>query len=354
VFRANLGFDKKLPWGVVGTIEAMFTKTLNNVTYYNINYSPTADHQLTGADTRDYYNIKNKIDKTYDRIILGTNTNKGYSYNFTVSLDKAFKNGFAANVAYTYGRSMALNDATSSQNSSQWRYMEHVNGLNNLDLSISDFDMGHRIIAFGSYQIDYLKHAATTISIFYNGQSGMPFSYIYDDYDSKANGGYGVSGWSTENEGALMFIPETQDQIVFADAATAAEQWEALNTFIENDKYLSKHRGEYAERNAARTPFEHMIDLKIAQDFYVHAGGAKHKLQLTLDIYNLANLLNADWGPKYYAYVNTMQLVTFKGFAADGTTPTFAFKTPKSTYSVDDSGIRSSRWMAQVGVRYSF
>jgi hypothetical protein len=354
MFRANLGFDHKLPGGIVGTVEALFTKTLNNVVYYNLNYNANPVGTLTGADNREYYDNANKVDRTYDRIILGANTNQGYSYNFTVSLDKPFTNGFAANVAYTYGRSMALNDATSSQNSSQWRYMEYVNSLNKLDLSISDFDMGHRVLAYGSYMIEYLNHAATTISMFYNGQSGMPYSYIYDDYNSKVNGGRGLTGWAGENEGAMIFIPETKDQIVFADAATADAQWDALNSFIESDKYLSKHRGEYAARNGARTPFEHMIDLKIAQDFFIKSGNTKHKLQLTFDVFNLANLLNANWGPKYYAYVNTMQLITFKGFAADGTTPTFSYTAPKSVYSVDDSGIRASRWMAQIGVRYAF
>jgi len=354
VFRANLGFDKKLPWGLIGTIEAIFTKTLNNVLYYNMNYAKDPAFQLTGADERDYYDTKTKIDKTYDRIIVGTNTNKGYTYNFTVSLEKPFTKGLSANIAYTYGHSMALNDATSSQNSSQWRYMEHVNGLNNLDLSISDFDLGHRVLAYLTYQIEYLNHAATTISLFYNGQSGMPFSYIYDDNNSKVNSGYGVTGWTRENEGALIYIPQAQDEILFKDAATADQQWTDLNAFIESDKYLSKHRGEYAARNGARTPFEHMIDLKIVQDLFVRAGTTKHKLQFTLDIFNLANMLNPNWGPKYYAYVNTMQLITFEGFSTDGTTPTFSFKTPKSVYSVDDSGIRASRWMAQVGVRYSF
>lgn len=354
VFRANLGFDKKLPWGVIGTVEAMFTKTLNNLVYYNLNYNPDKVTNLTGADNREYYDNKSKIDGTYDRIILGANTNQGYTYNFTVALEKPFAKGFAANVAYNYGTAMALNDATSSQNSSQWRYMEYVNSLNKLDLSISDFDPGHRVLAYLTYQIEYLNHATTSISLFYNGQSGMPFSYIYDDYSSRVNSGKGITGWAGENEGAMIFVPAAKDQIVFADAATADAQWEALNTFIENDSYLSTRRGQYAERNAARTPFENMIDLKLAQDFYVKAGAKKHKLSLTLDVFNLANLLNPAWGPKYYAYVNTMQLITFKGFAEDGTTPTFEFKTPNSTYSVDDSGIRSSRWMAQVGLRYSF
>jgi len=49
--------------------------------------------------------------------------NQGYSYNLTAQLQKQFDKGFAASIAYTYGKSMALNDVTSSQNSSQWRFM---------------------------------------------------------------------------------------------------------------------------------------------------------------------------------------------------------------------------------------
>ncbi|MCU0582023.1 MAG: hypothetical protein MUF26_06185, partial [Syntrophales bacterium] len=69
---------------------------------------------------------------------------------------------------------MTINDATSSQNSSQWRYMEQVNGLNDLDLSTSDFDLKHRITGHLSYSIEFLNHLKTTVSIYYNGQSGMP------------------------------------------------------------------------------------------------------------------------------------------------------------------------------------
>ena len=345
MFRANLGLDQKLPWGMIGTLEGIFTKTINNVLYYNLNVSPDAEFNLTGADTRPYYS-DSKLDRTYSRIMLGTNTNEGYAYNFSAILEKPFDNGFTANLAYSFGPSMSLNDGTSSQNSSQWRYMEHVNGLNNLDLTYSDFDQGHRITAFLSYKKEYFNHAATQISLFYNGNSGYRFSYVYNDYGDLNGEG--------ENTSNLIYVPASKGDIVFADAETADAQWEALNTFIDADSYLSSRRGMYAERNGARAPFSNIVDLKIAQDFFVKAGGTRHKLQLTVDIFNFGNMLNADWGRRWYVGYDSYRLIKYKGMADDGTTPTFEFKTPKSTWSVDDSGIRSSRWMAQIGVRYSF
>ena len=348
VWRTNLAVDQKLPWNMVGTLEFLYTKTLNNVNYYNLNISPDAEFNLTGADNRPYYSDQ-KLDDRLSRVIYGTNTNEGYAYNFTAQLQKPFENGLTANVAYTYGKSMVINDGTSSQNSSQWRYMENVNGLNNLDLSYSDFDLGHRVLAFVSYRLDYANHMASTFSLVYNGQSGSRYCYVYNDYGDMNGEG--------ENAGNLIFIPETAEQIVFADAETAAEQWAQLDGFISSDPYLDANRGDYCERNAVRAPFTNILDFRFVQDFYINAGGKKHDLQLTLDIFNFTNLLNKDWGRKYYVSYGTYQLLKYAGMDDDGTTPTFTYTGPETRddiFNIDDSGLSSSRWQGQIGVRYIF
>ncbi|NQU81804.1 MAG: TonB-dependent receptor [Bacteroidetes bacterium] len=341
MFRASLAVDQKLPWGMIGTLEGLYTKTVNNVTYFNLNRDPDADFYLTGADNRPHYN-SNELDGDYVRFMLGANTSEGYSYNITAKLEKPFDNGLSATFAYTFGRAMAVNDGTSSQNSSQWLYMEQVNGLNNLDLSRSDFDMGHRIIAFVTYQKEYLKNLSTAISLYYNGQSGEVYSYIYNDYGN-VNG----NGESNNN---LIYIPASSSEIVLTSG-----NWGELDEFINNNDYLSEHRGEYSERNGARNPFSSVVDLKFIQDIFVDAGGRKHTLQLTFDIFNLTNLINKDWGRMYYISNAAFPLLDFKGFDTDGTTPTFSFSKPDSDiWSIDDAGFNSSRWQAQIGIRYIF
>ena len=333
---------------MIGTLEGIFTKTINNVNYFNLNTLP-ATTTLDGADNRPYYG-GGTATSDYTRIMLGTNTREGYTYNITAQVEKPFQYGLTANIAYTFGRAMALNDGTSSQNSSQWRYMEQVNGLNNLDLSYSDFDIGHRILAFVNYRVEYINHLATSVSLFYNGQSGDRYSYIYGDYgDLNGNG---------ESDNNLIYVPANQSEILFADAVTATEQWNELDAFIKNDYYQSGRRGQYAERNGARLPFNHILDLKIAQDIFIDIGPNRQTLQLTLDIFNLGNLINSKWGRRYYMTNDYYRLLDFEGFvdAANGDyTPTFELNTRDGDiWNIDDSGYRSSRWQAQIGVRYIF
>ncbi len=342
VFRVNAAVDQKLFWGTILTVEGIFTKTLNNVNYYNINISPDPEYNLTGSDNRPYWDASS-IDSDYTRVMLGTNTNEGYAYNFTVQLQKPFYKGFTGSIAYTFGRSMAVNDGTSSQNSSQWRYMEQVKGLNNLELSYSDFDMGSRVVGFLSYHFEWLNHLGTTFSLFYNGQSGKRYSYIYNDYgDLNGNG---------ESDNNLIYIPASSSEINLNDNSYAE-----LDAYIEADPYLSKHRGEYAERNGARSPFTNIFDFKIVQDVFTNFGSNRtHTLQVTFDIFNLGNMLNKDWGRMYWVSNDAYKLIDFYDFDADGTTPVFEFDTPNGDpWNIDDSGIQSSRWQAQIGFRYLF
>ena len=372
VVRASLAVDKQLPLGIVGTLEGIYTKTLNNVIYYNVDTKP-ATRNFVGADNRPYYNRRDEIEPAYDRIMVGDNTNKGYSYNITAQLQKPFENGFMASLAYTYGRAMAVNDGTSSQNSSQWRYIENVRGKNDLDLTYSDFDLGSRVIGMLSYRLDYLDHAATTISLFYEGRSGQRFSYIYRGQLANDDTGSG----STEAD--LIYVPANQSDIVFAPitrnvdgqvvTVTPEQQWQAFNTFIENDEYLNSRRGDYAERNGSRLPFVNTLDLRLLQDFYIKtSNGTKHNLQFSFDIFNFTNLLNKDWGRMYFVGNDNFTIVNFNRVnTVDGQfIPNFTFgsisssgeyqtvKETKDIYTIDDSGINSSRWQMQIGIRYSF
>ncbi len=360
VAKFNLAIDKKLPWGLIGTFEGLFHKFLNNVYYQNVNLKPSIANLTGGPDDRPIFDRRDEIDPTYGRIIFGTNTNKGYTYNVTAQLSKSFDNDLSGSVAYSYGDAYTIYDGTSSQNSSQWRGLHAINGRNFFnDIRRSDFSQASRIIAQLNYRKEYGNNFATQIGLVYEGRSGSPYSYIYGSGDD-------LQEEDSRNR-ALIYIPENQSDINLIDyvdgngnTVTAATQWSQLDSFIESDPYLSENRGSYAERNQNRTPFENILDLRILQDFYIeNASGKRHTFQLSVDIFNFTNFLNGKWGKRYFA--GNIEAIEFEGFEVDGTTPQFTYEPFNSDApndplygNLDDGGFVSSRWQMQIGLRYKF
>jgi hypothetical protein len=350
VFRTNLAVDQKLPWGVVATVEGIFSKTFNNVNFIDLNRTVDPNFQFTGVDQRPRY-LTGRIDPNYDEIIKFENTSLGYSYNFVFMLQKQFDNGFNAQASYTYGKSTDLNSGTSSVAYSNWRYVNNIYGPNFLQLTRSNFDLGSRVTGLISYKKDYLKGLLSTqVSIFYNGQSGQPLSYIY-------NGDMNNDG--TTND--MIYIPAKQSDINLITipasganpAVTPDEQWANLDAFISHNKYLNSHRGQYAQRNAARSPWQNQFDLQLLQEFKVKAGTTTNKLQLTFSILNIGNMLNKKWGQSIYDSNQQFSLINYKGIV--GSTPTFTYdgsgQTNGHPYLFSDL---LSRWRGQIGLRYIF
>ena len=357
VLRANLALDTKLPGDISATVEGIFTKTLNNVNYTNVNSDPTVDFTWTGTpDDRNVY-TRTSIDPTYSAIYVGSNTSDGYAYTLTAALAKDFAFGLNATLAYTFGDAEAVSEGTSSQNSSQWRGQVSIDGRNDPVLGRSDFALGHRVLSTLSYTVDWNKgkNASTTISLIYDGQAGSPYSYVIG-----GSGGRNPNNetGSTSRNRSLVYIPADASEInlVDKDGVTAAQQWEMLNAFIEDDPYLSENRGGYAEKNSNWMPFTSFLDLALRQDFAVQAGGRSHKLQFSLDVFNFANLLNSSWGVRYSVPgdFNNYFLYNFEGYEADGTTPTFSYLTEEVGTDAMNINNFTSRWRMRMGLRYIF
>ncbi|MCK7589736.1 carboxypeptidase regulatory-like domain-containing protein [Subsaxibacter sp. CAU 1640] len=350
VFKTNIAVDQKLPGGFVLSADFIWNDNISAIAYENINLVGT-QFTTTGGGARPNYGFA-KVDGTYSDIYLGYNTGEGSSYNISGTLSKNFitdRFDVRTSATYSYGESDVLLDATSSQNSSQWRNLETVNGSNRPDLSTSDFSPGHRILANSTFEFKWTDNIKTRLGLFYEGAEGAPFSYVYRGSGLLAD---------TGSDSALIYVPanEAEANLVDSGSLTAAEQYQLLDAFIEGDEYLRSRRGQFAERNADRSDWSHVIDLKFAQEIGVNIGKKVHKLEFTFDIFNFTNLLNKEWGVRTFTNFNQVQLMNFEGFAADGTTPTFTFD-PRSTETqniVDDSGLQSSRWQMQAGLRYSF
>jgi outer membrane receptor for ferrienterochelin and colicin len=353
VAKFNVALDKKLSNGWILTLDALYNKNINALTYQNLNMRPSTESLTGTGDYRPKYNRRDLIVPNYGGIYLAGNTARGFAYNLSSTLTVPMTNGFQGSASYSYGESFSVFDGTSSQNSSQWRGLHSIGGRNfDQPLVKSSFSQGHRIIVQTSYRYEWSENIATQIGLVYEGRVGSPYSFIYNDGGRLTN--------EDSRERNLIYVPLNSDDIILRDdasAGSAAFQWQQLNKFIAENPYLNSRRGKYAEVNQSRAPFVHVFDLRFMQEFSLNFGESENTFQFTADIYNFGNMMNSNWGRRYFV-PSDFELLNFEGFQADGTTPEFTFdgvtNFDPSANNIDDSGLTSSRWQMQLGLRYIF
>jgi len=321
-WRTNVGVDRRLPWGLVGSLDFIYNRDLNDPVYLNANL-PGAEGTYLGVDNRPrwaataagatplpgitvslptcaatgqvggcFQRLNNAPGNQITANYVIKNQNQNRSENISGSVTKNMTHGFSFKGGFNYGVSKSLVEPSSTAGSS-WAgtFQPIVNDPNNPPLAYSQNSPGKRVFFAANYTAQYLGWGATTFSVFYDGHTNGNTSYIFA---SDANG----DGQTND----LIYIPKDTSEMNFKPLTvsgktyTAADQATAFDTLINNDSYLSSHRGQYAERNAVFLPMVNRVDLSISQDVFHSIAGHKHAGQVRLDITNFGNLLNKNWG----------------------------------------------------------
>jgi hypothetical protein len=350
VWRNNIATDIRLPWSSVLTLEVLYSKDVNAVLQQNINL-PEAQAKFSGADDRPRWTNKTN-NPALGNVMILDNTNKGYQFSFTTQLTKNFSNGLSGMIAYTYNLSKDVTSNPGSNAASAWTSNLEVGNLNDPSLSYSNFAVPHRLVGSISYRVADHKNLATTFSLFYTGSNQGRASYAYPN-DMNGDG-------ATSD---LMYIPDNASEILFIDknGMTAKEQSDAFMKYVDSDSYLSKHKGEYAQRFGVLEPWINRFDFKVLKDIYM-TPDKRYGFQLSLDIINVGNLLNSKWGVyKRHGLSNSYsvyQPIRFEGVTNDGK-PQFSLNASnveafeKNTTYLENQTV-SSTWGMLLGLRFNF
>jgi outer membrane receptor protein involved in Fe transport len=399
-WKSSLAVDIKLPFGIVGTLEGIYNKDLivalgrnpNLVTPTPLNIKDSTG-KLIYPDTRPIYPISNTqkflnpLTSAGQPSATGTsafnpvdlyNKHEGYYWSLMAKIDKQFSKGLFLSVAYVKSKAKVLFDGNGDQLLNTWSLTQIVNNSNDPELSYANYVVPDRVIATVSYRREYLKHLGTTVSLFFEGSISNRFSYTYSS-DFNRDG----------QNNDLIYIPANASEISFADQTygtgstavtyTARQQSDLFFRYIEQDKYLSAHKGQYAERNGAKYPWRNQVDVKFAQDIFASIGKKRNTLQFTLDIFNFGNMLNKSWGIFRTANVgatgallvprnvtNTANIslnvngvaTSVPAFTPTGTTkPYFSLVSDRNvpiTSTFRDVNTISSTYYMQFGLRYIF
>lgn len=292
LWRSSIGVDYRLPWNLIAGTEFLHSKDVNGIYYINANLAnPNAN--FAGADSRPRWTTSNRINSNITSNIVLKNQDVGKAWNWAATLEKPFSRGFYVKGAYSYGKAENTVDPGSIAFGS-WNNNQHAGNPNTPGLGYSFSMPKHRIFVATSYRKEYFKFGATTVSAFWESRQGNNTSYVFGG-DLNGDGG-------TSND--LIYIHKDISEMNFANITnsggtvlfTPAQQAAAWDAYINQDPYLSQHRGEYFKRGGAFLPFVHRMDFSVAQDVFVRLGGQQHKFQLRADILNFGNLLNENWG----------------------------------------------------------
>lgn len=342
-WKSSLALDGNLPGGIKGTVEGIYSLNFNEVYATQLGIKKAEQGILLPGEHQEREvwvseGIKNKANGKMGGYYLQNIKQNGNYYSVTAQLSKDFNFGLNLMAAYTHARGKSLSDGTGDQ-ISEFVNTYNVNGSNTPELGYSNYVAPHRVIFNAGYRINEGKWTATNVGLTYEGYNiGYFSSYSYSRISYVMN--TKVSGTSANQ---LLYIPTTEDltNMNFVDDENKAE----FVKFIEGDKYLSSHRGQYEERNAIVAPWLNRINFHVAQEFFFYVGKQqkKNSIEVACDIKNIANLLNNKWGS--YKKLSTNEVLSF-----DTDNQVYKFTKPEWK----DYASTVSTWSISLSARYKF
>jgi hypothetical protein len=240
-----------------------------------------------------------------------------------------------------------------------WAGARAVSGRHeDLAVSTSSFEVPHRVVLGGTYTAPWPRWS-TSLSFYYLGESGSPFTYR-----AWGVGGRGDLNADGSNANDPIYVPRSAldtseisfsgrseepeaDNSDLAQADRVSRQQAAFDELIERTPCLRKQRGRIVARNSCREPPSHVTIASVRQAIQI----VGRTLTLELDVFNVLNLLKGDWGRYRVAVPALLEHVGQTPGSAATAQPIFRFNTSAPQWETLDT---ESAFQLQVALRYSF
>ena len=343
-WKSSLAFDAELPGGIKATVEGIYNKDITSVAVTKLGIVEDGTIQLPGEpDKRLKWKsegIKNSLGRDVTPYLI-TNTDKnGYYYSVTGQLVKDFNFGLHLMGAYTYSEGKNVTDAIGDQITSAYNTNAFgINGSNVHEMGYSSYVSPHRLLLNIGWNWSVGKHTHETIGLYYEGLNLAyigGYSYTRYSYTMTSN----VNGDGGSN--SLAYIP-TEGQLMAENSPYTNP--EEFNAFIKADKYLSKHRGQYAERGGAIAPWRHTFNFKYERTYKFDCGAS---ISAGIDVNNIANLFWRGWGN--IQRLSSSDILKLTGNGTEESPYQYTFTNP--TWNIYANAL--STWSAALNLRFNF
>jgi hypothetical protein len=351
-WKTSFAVDHELPWyGLVASAEVVLTEVEEGIRYIKPNlgaptgfapdgrpyyWSTVTAPAFTGATSQNTA-LRNRdfgVDST-----IAAPTSKGEGTQVTLSLQGKRSQTWNWNIGYTYTEATEVNTLTSSQAASNWNNAIRVD--RNADVAErSVYAIRDRFTANISYRKAFIADLITSVGVFYEGRSGKPFTFTFVN-DMNGDGRSGVDP---------LYVPTAPGDVIFTGGAAMES---AFFSYLDSNPDLAQYKGGIARVNGDSAPWVNNIDLRLTQELPGLFGFGKG--EVSLDILNVGNLINKDWGQiKEVGFPGGFGVVRFAGI--DPTTKKYRYDFRAT--DIRDLTLRDnrgeSRWAMQVGVKFKF
>lgn len=316
---------------------------------------------------------------------LLTNNQEGSQHSTAFTLGKTWLDGIWAGLdvkaIYTNTHAKDANPMNSSTTTSSYTKLG-VSNPNGPLAARSDYEIRSRYLLNVNYTRKFWGDNETSVAIIAQRRTGLPFSYTFANSSTSFSGvfldndfGYPISTFSGRqaSSNALLYVPKVDSSgnvtansdasVRYAAGTSAAD----FNDFLHRSG-LIRYAGQIAPRNYGNNPDVNTVDMRLSQEFSVPGHTNLGKVQLYMDIENLGNLINKNWGQlEQYDFSRLVPVINVScNGAAVGTPASCAAPGAVYTYTGTGTGnafvdpvkpfkvTAQSLWQMKLGVRYKF
>jgi hypothetical protein len=336
----DYAFKTSFPFSV--SVEGIYNKTINGVSISDWSIPNVGGFaRFNGVDNRPIYPAGYR---TLTKAFVLENTNLGYGWSANITLNAQPTKWLSLMAAYTHTVAKDVTGMPGSAAESAFTYVPTVEGPNYIKLHNSQYTTPDRLVA----------------SLTAEDKSGNHYSIIYESWYGGANYSFmtvnDINGDGYNYD--AIYVPTDEEVANNQFRFVSEDNKTRFMDYVHANDYLKNQQGKYAEAYSVYSPWVHRVDVGYKHDFAIKAGNTKHKLQLSLDVKNVMNLFNSNWGVSKYLNPeigSEARILKYEGVDADGVA---TFSTPSSikgsTKTFTPSYSLGQCWYALIGIKYFF
>ncbi|MEJ7645344.1 MAG: carboxypeptidase regulatory-like domain-containing protein [Chryseolinea sp.] len=356
IYKANVSYNRYITEKLKVGITGYATLGRNNYTYVDRNMADSPFFTLEEEGGRGVFVplstmpangagnwLQGRKSTEFGRVLELISAGKINQYAVVVDATWQYLKDGVINVSYTWNDTKDNTSFNGNVANTATLSLPVTDDPRNLSaMTYSDNQFRYKIVAFGSLPSFW----GVNVGVRFSGLGGTRYSLLSG---ANSNADF-VSGTND-----LAFVFDGNNESVPENVRTGLQAvLDNPNASQSVKDYIIKYSGRIAERNGGINSFYGLLDLRATKKFNLYR---THALELSVDIFNVANLLNKEWGRNESLGNQALYALGIPATASSPAVPGFDKANEKFVYRVNTAGVvtpSGNPYQFQLGLRYSF